>query len=246
MKYRVLVLGVVSIAVGGLGCAEVQGGSSGGTGGNPNSGGTGGGGALICDDGTSAPQESAECDDCLGCAIEGPCQLTNEACNNSAACQTLIACLNACPPSNGVDPCADECIDGNVAGAELLADALQCESCNCPNNCALADLCIDTSGLVCDNGSRRGVASVACDNCFTCATDGPCETQYEACGNSQACVAIEDCAANCVSGPDVGTCIDGCVAQHPDGVALWDAQITCIYCQECPNNCVFANPLACP
>jgi hypothetical protein len=85
---------------------------------------------------------------------------------------------------------------------------------------------VTTGGGGCDTGS--------CDTCQQCAMNGgPCSDEIDACFANVDCSAFLDCLSAC--GDDV--CMNACVDAHPNGLPLYDAVGTCVFCDACPLTC---------
>jgi hypothetical protein len=70
----------------------------------------------------------------------------------------------------------------------------------------------------------------SCDDC----TRTQC-SQYSACENSVACVALGACIATCTT----PSCQEDCYAQHPEAYDLYFQLVSCSY-QSCSNECATA------
>lgn len=81
-------------------------------------------------------------------------------------------------------------------------------------------------GPVCDN---TGV----CDNCVSCAWNGPCQGYAQACLANPECVAIMQCYQQC-NQPD---CTTPCWIPHPAGQADYLAASICVTCDNCYADC---------
>jgi len=73
----------------------------------------------------------------------------------------------------------------------------------------------------------------SCDACTAAAFSVRCSDRYQACVSNGACNALLDCVNACTT----GACADACSADHPDGVAGYDALFACAVCQECSTTC---------
>lgn len=73
-----------------------------------------------------------------------------------------------------------------------------------------------------------------CDTCKSCSLNVQCAALYTACGQSSACIGIDQCFLGC--GPDAG-CQDQCYLLGPDGEATYRALRACIFCDACPSDC---------
>ena len=139
---------------------------TGGTGGSAGTGGT----SVQCDDGTQAADDSVECEACIVCAREGPCQQCNV-----QSCQAFLGCALNCT----TDACIDNCANSHPAGADLFLQAFACGMCDtCPNNCGFP-----APPLWCDSGSLTCFQDDECTGSLICChvgspfTPGTCETQ---------------------------------------------------------------------
>jgi hypothetical protein len=73
------------------------------------------------------------CDSCQGCAMEGPCAASVDACFNDTECYALIECMNPCVD----DACFQACADSHPAGIGLY---------NAVGECVYCDACFTTCG----------------------------------------------------------------------------------------------------
>jgi hypothetical protein len=71
--------------------------------------------------------------------------------------------------------------------------------------------------------------------CVTCAIDGACAADYQACLASPDCQSIDGCWAGCSAGDT--TCQSACLADNPDGADAYQELNSCIYCTTCATAC---------
>lgn len=85
-----------------------------------------------------------------------------------------------------------------------------------------------------------GAASTACDDkgdcnaCSNCARNDACRSQEAACQQNSACIGLNECLLLCNQDQ---FCEDDCVAGNQAGVSAYNALLTCIVCDACPNDC---------
>jgi hypothetical protein len=90
--------------------------------------------------------------------------------------------------------------------------------------------------------SEPTCAVTDCDECRTCAADGPCKMYFDACFNNPSCQSIDICLGSCGGLPE--ECFETCRAQNPAGTDDYDAARGCLDCDECDHACV--SDFACP
>ncbi len=88
-----------------------------------------------------------------------------------------------------------------------------------------ASTTVTTGNPSCDGGS--------CDSCQSCAMNGMCAPQIDACLNDADCYALIECLQSCVD--DV--CMNNCASSHPSGMTLYSAAGECVFCDACPVSC---------
>jgi hypothetical protein len=148
-----------------------------------------------------------------------------DSCQTHADCRPGYACQDF---GLGSPICwvGDVCGDGAVTGDE---------QCDPPDGVTCNDYCriIQPPGS-CDNTGTCGDYG---SGCIACAEAGNCAAPLDACSYSDDCreavMCMEPCGWN-------QACIDECVAQYPEGAALYDDLVNCILCEECPNDCADA------
>jgi hypothetical protein len=86
-----------------------------------------------------------------------------------------------------------------------------------------------TGGTTPDAGTDCATAG-NCQDCVSCALDGPCATLYADCEGDSDCAAIDQCVA-------LGDTQADCEANNPNGASAWQAVSSCVYCTSCPNDC---------
>ncbi len=82
----------------------------------------------------------------------------------------------------------------------------------------------------CDNSGDCGDSTTGC---IACAISYKCSDAYDACALDQGCVDFANCAGACAD----QTCYDQCVTDNPEGADLYNALLSCIFCDECFNDC---------
>jgi len=80
--------------------------------------------------------------------------------------------------------------------------------------------------------------SGSCDLCADCAFNGPCAQIWEACFQSQPCLAFMDCLDMC-SG---GMCFPQCMQNNPQGGQQYLGALQCVLCDQCAMDCDGAVP----
>lgn len=80
-----------------------------------------------------------------------------------------------------------------------------------------------------------------CEQCWACASNGPCEAEIAACQDNHTCVAIDECLVLCGGTP--AECWETCRAQNPTGIDDYDRARGCLDCTYCEHAC--ATPLVC-
>lgn len=99
--------------------------------------------------------------------------------------------------------------------------------------------------LACDTGVLANLSSTTCSDCIDCTLASTCATEVAAYQSDPDAVDFNDCINLC----QTQACFDGCAASYPTAAAAYDALVTCVICDECPNNCdastnCFGNPPA--
>lgn len=92
------------------------------------------------------------------------------------------------------------------------------------------------AALTCD------AQSLACDGasgCQTCARDGACKPDLDACTANPECVALNNCFGMCEAMPaaEQPACRTQCRTDHPSGATTYDAIALCVICEQCPTSC---------
>lgn len=89
-------------------------------------------------------------------------------------------------------------------------------------------------------GGSEGGASCGerpvCDECRSCAVDGPCADVTAACLADSACVAIDQCMTLACDGTEAD-CLALCESQNPTGSTTYRAARSCIDCEVCAAPC---------
>lgn len=75
-----------------------------------------------------------------------------------------------------------------------------------------------------------------CDECRSCAVDGPCADVTAACLADSACVAIDQCMTLACDGTEAD-CLALCESQNPTGSTAYRAARSCIDCDACALPC---------
>jgi hypothetical protein len=76
--------------------------------------------------------------------------------------------------------------------------------------------------------------TTTCQECASCALQGPCESDWAACMADPDCSSIDGCAGACAGN---AACIQACEANNPNGMAAYQAAWSCTYCTQCPSIC---------
>jgi hypothetical protein len=76
--------------------------------------------------------------------------------------------------------------------------------------------------------------TTTCEDCASCALNGPCESVWATCHADPDCSSIDGCVGGC--GGDA-TCQQACYANNPNGVSDYQAAWKCTYCTQCPTVC---------
>ncbi|MBL8744097.1 MAG: hypothetical protein JNK04_23480 [Myxococcales bacterium] len=72
------------------------------------------------------------CDSCQGCAMNGPCAASIDACFNDTECYALIECMNPCVD----DACLQACASSHPSAMPLYNAVGECIYCDaCPSTC---------------------------------------------------------------------------------------------------------------
>jgi hypothetical protein len=115
------------------------------------------------------------------------------------------------------------------AGGEGGASATSTSSTGTPT-------CDDTEDT-CGRDTNKG--------CYKCAVDGPCKEVHQGCVDSDDCIDVVVCIAECAAEEDPATCIETCRTDNAAGVEAYDALITCTVCEECAESCDAAGEPVC-
>lgn len=93
----------------------------------------------------------------------------------------------------------------------------------------------------CDGTGICGVFSG--NGCAQCATapGALCSGAYQVCMTdiNSSCEKYLVCVSNCGNTPDPFGCIAACGNAEPEGEALYQDLVTCVYCDVCPGDCKF-------
>lgn len=73
----------------------------------------------------------------------------------------------------------------------------------------------------------------ASQTCLNCAVNNDCWNEFNLCAASESCINVDNCVSLCAD----QVCIDACLAQYPDGAALYEDVTYCVYCAQCPVSC---------
>lgn len=80
--------------------------------------------------------------------------------------------------------------------------------------------------------------------CIACAGLGPCKALIARCRAEPECVALQSCMMACETpgATHCGnhcfpSCETTCYAAHPTAIDIWRQDVSCVYCDECPNAC---------
>lgn len=165
---------------------------------------------------------------------DGPCLDDADCC--SGVCFPNQVCAGVCSANGSACTSNAECCDGQCSGSTCCVpegNACTTHSDCCSNNCD-AGSCGPVVGSLCDNSGACGDQGTGCT---ACALAGNCQAANDACLNGQDCLDFLGCVGACSD----QTCYDACVVANPVGAGLYDAILQCVYCQECPVDCVPAN-----
>jgi hypothetical protein len=157
------------------------------------------------------------------------------------ACQRVVCIKGECTkdvlpegtplPETSGDECGDPVCDG--AGGIRASYKPAGTPCGLNAGCNGEGLCkCDLSPAGCGNGQV---------GCLGCAFAGNCRDEDAACANNPDCFDLLTCISTCVTPCTAEDCVyecsDSCVAQFPQGAALYFSRIRCLTCDECPNAC---------
>jgi hypothetical protein len=81
--------------------------------------------------------------------------------------------------------------------------------------------------------------------CYKCAVDGPCKEVHQGCVDSDDCIDLVVCIAECAGEEEPATCIETCRTDNAAGVEAYDALLTCTVCEECAESCDAAGEPVC-
>lgn len=85
-----------------------------------------------CDTGIPGDPGSFECDNCVGCAINGVCSNVYNGCFSNMQCSSFVGCLESCSD----DQCFVACQMQYPQGALFYQSIITCVACDvCPVNC---------------------------------------------------------------------------------------------------------------
>ncbi len=85
-------------------------------------------------------------------------------------------------------------------------------------------------------GEGECAGKVTCDDCRTCASNGPCADALASCAANSACVAIDQCITFLCDGTPA-ECLESCQAQNPSGASAYGAARVCVECDACFGPC---------
>jgi hypothetical protein len=221
--------GAGGTTAGAAGTAGGAAGSSAGAGGKAGGGGKAGSGGTTSAGGAGgSTTEPATCDEahgdrgcCDGATVyfwdtQGD-QLASDDCSAKGQVCGWLA-------DKGYYDCADAA-DADPAGTFPLA---------CGGAVIPEAMCAPTTPGEC--GSLATQSNADCDTCLM-ATNGCC-SENKACSDSDACLALLDCEANCDAGDDV--CAKQCEVDNAEGVDLLKAFNECFGAGACKDKC---NPM---
>lgn len=113
---------------GGINCDDEEEGGGGAGGGNPSS----------CDDGTVSSIDSAACDTCFNCALEGACASETASFQSMPGAQAYLDCMGPCT----TDACINGCGSAYPSEESAYIAVLSCAVCyECAYNCDAATNC---------------------------------------------------------------------------------------------------------
>jgi hypothetical protein len=88
-----------------------------------------------------------------------------------------------------------------------------------------------------DDGSGGASAcdgKESCNECLDCARQLACAQIISNCLNSSPCAGVDQCMVIC--GGDA-SCQQQCLINNPSGAAAYNAAQSCLYCDQCPDDC---------
>jgi hypothetical protein len=97
----------------------------------------------------------------------------------------------------------------------------------------------DPGATSCDALASCGTYSSGCGGC---AVHGICAEPYNNC--DEMCVQYNMCLGLCA--PENIACQKSCKDNNPSGAERYDALISCIVCEACPNSCSMYTSSICP
>jgi len=75
---------------------------------------------------------------------------------------------------------------------------------------------------------------MGCEQCASCARNGPCTDEANNCNASPPCIDFQSCMLQCGASND---CWNMCAYNHPEGEAPELAWVMCVECRACPGQC---------
>ncbi|MEJ7730664.1 MAG: hypothetical protein WKG00_15780 [Polyangiaceae bacterium] len=95
---------------------------------------------MACDGtGTCEDSDQDETNDCLACALPGPCKSAADACGASAGCAQYLFCIDQCGQT---ETCVDQCDTQVPDGVPLFKELAGCLCGACTTDCADSYLCL--------------------------------------------------------------------------------------------------------
>jgi hypothetical protein len=74
----------------------------------------------------------------------------------------------------------------------------------------------------------------SCTDCVNCTEAEICASEMSACGNDASCQGLAGCLNYCGA---LQSCQTECYLGNPNGVALYNTMMDCVYCDACPSDC---------
>ncbi|WP_437931418.1 latent transforming growth factor beta-binding protein [Sorangium sp. So ce291] len=136
-----------------------------------------------------------------------------------------------CAEGTDVEDCAvAPCASKNNGECDEPEGTGLCEEGTDVNDCKDFGTC--DSLRICGSGTS---------GCVACANEGSCADELEACTSDFECIYFRQCAVTCAD----SACTDRCVADHPDGAAMYRPYDACVHCDECYYSCSAGGVFAC-
>jgi len=197
---------------------------------------------------------ATSCDTCQQgvLATGAACEASLNACSADAKCSGLITCINACAVGDTAceQGCATTAGQAAVTKFQAIGDCI-CTNCatECSSQCAPAGGTTGggttgggttgggtTGGGTTGGGTTGGGSAQACSDCEGVASTGSCQTAWDTCNGSPACVSTFNCANACTYGDSacIATCKSG---RSSTTVSRYNAVASCLCTMACTNEC---------